>query len=258
MVKFISCLAFALTLSLQMVFAQSANRERVTQSVQWFAITSNIKMTSRLSLIVEGQFRQVNNFDPQQYQLRAGLDVKLNKHFSIVPLGYVYTWNFKYGKQPAAFANNEHRIWQQICFKHSIAKLQIDHRARLEERFIESHAANSDNDQVIYEGYANSQTRFRYKLGLRFPLNGATIGPKSYFLSASDEIFVSRGERVTFHDPDQNRIFAGVGYQFDKHATLQAGAFNQMLIKKNGAQQENNFGFQIQLTYNIDLTRQNH
>ncbi len=35
---------------------------------------------------------------------------------------------------------------------------------------------------------------------------------------------------------------------------MQGGFLYQMLIKANGAMQENNMGFQLQLTYAIDLT----
>lgn len=257
MIKFSSCLFFCLTLSIYTVFAQSSDRQKVNQSAQWLGITANTKISKRLTLVLEGQFRQVGNFDPQQYQLRAALDVKINDHFSIAPLGYVYTWNYRYGKQPAAFANNEHRIWQQICYKHTIGSLYVDHRLRLEERFIESHTTGIDG-RVTNEGYVNKQTRFRYKLTARLPLNGSKIGPKSYFLSVYDEIFVSRGERVTYYDPDQNRVFAGMGYQFGKSLTIQTGLFCQTLIKKNGAEAENNIGLQVNVTYNIDCTKRNH
>jgi len=213
-------------------------------------------MSKRLSLILEGQFRQVTDFDPQQYQARTALDIKLNEHFSIVPLGYVYTWNYKYGKQPALFANNEHRIWQQVFYKHNIGRVKMDHRVRLEERFLEKHVSAPDG-RVINEEYSVNQTRLRYRLMARVPLNKPAIEPGSYFVSAYDEIFVSWGDFVTYHEPDQNRIFAGLGYQFDKNFTLQSGFLYQMIVKANGAKQENNLGFQIQLTYNVDCTRSN-
>ncbi|MBA4146193.1 MAG: hypothetical protein C0523_10545, partial [Cytophaga sp.] len=59
----------------------------------------------------------------------------------------------------------------------------------------------------------------------------------------------------TYNEPDQNRIYAGLGYQFTKALSVQGGAFYQLLIKSNGSKQENNVGFQVQVYYNIDLTR---
>src|SRR3712207_9011964 len=56
-------------------------------------------------------------------------------------------------------------------------------------------------------------------------------------------LFRSWGDHVTFHEPDQNRIFTGIGYQFNTDLSLQGGFLYQMLIKSNGAKQENNLGF---------------
>jgi hypothetical protein len=244
----------ALILSAQLLFGQSAERETVTQSIQWFAITSNLKMTDRLTFMVEGQFRQADDFDAMQYQARTALDIKLNDHFTIAPLGYVYTWNYKYGKQPAAFENNEHRTWQQVFYKHNLGRLKVDHRLRLEQRFIQQHHVTTDGD-IVDDGYSLHQHRLRYRLMARIPLNKSAIGPGTYFAGFYDEIFFSWGENVTYHKADQNRIFAGAGYQFDERLSLQGGFLYQMLIKSNGTKQENNIGFQIQMTYNVDLTK---
>ena len=254
MIKLSSFLFFSLVLSLQLVFGQSSERETVTQALQWFSINSNIKMTKRLSWVVERQFRYADDFDQQQYQARTALDIKINEHFSVVPLAYVYTWNYLYGKQPAVFENNEHRIWQQVFYKHNLSRLKVDHRLRLEERFIQQHHITSDGS-VVDEGYVLNQTRLRYRLMARLPLNSSSIEPGTFFAATYDEIFYSWGEHVTYQKPDQNRIYAGVGYQFDKNLTLQGGVLYQMLVKSNGAKQENNIGLQVQVTYNVDCTK---
>ena len=77
MIKLSSSLLFTLVLSLQLAFGQSGERETVTQALQWFSINSNIKMTKRLSWVVEGQFRYADDFDQQQYQARTALAQRL-------------------------------------------------------------------------------------------------------------------------------------------------------------------------------------
>jgi outer membrane receptor protein involved in Fe transport len=253
-IKPTSSLLLTLVLSLQLAFGQSGERETVTQALQWLSLNSNIKMTSRLSWLVEGQFRYADSFDPQQYQARTALDIKINDRFSFVPLGYVYTWNYKYGKQPAVFENNEHRIWQQVFYKHNFRRFKIDHRLRFEERFIQQHHVRSDG-AVVDDGYILNQTRLRYRLMARLPLNRSSIEPGTYFASVYDEIFFSWGEHVTYHKPDQNRLFAGAGYQLNKNLTLQGGLIYQLLVKSNGAKQENNVGVQFQVTYNVDCSK---
>src|SRR4051812_19885508 len=101
---------------IQLSKAQSfSDRETVTQAAEWFGLTSNIKVHKNVSVLAEGQFRYAQSFDPMQYQLRTGVDFAINKHFSVLG-GYVYSWNPLYGKQPASFSNNEHRIFEQVVY----------------------------------------------------------------------------------------------------------------------------------------------
>jgi hypothetical protein len=233
------------------VGAQPENRAIVDQDLEWFNITSNIELTKKLSLMVEGQFRYAHGFEPMQYQARTALDIKLGDHFVLTPLAYVYTWNYYYGRQPAKFENNEHRTWQQIFYKHTMfGRIATDHRLRFEQRFIQSRTGTPD-DGIVYHGYNNRQFRLRYRFQARLPLDGNEIGPRTWFLGVYDEVFMSRGKSVTFYEPDQNRIFIGPGYQFTERLTVHPGFLYQMLIKSNGLEQENNLGLQIMVTYNI-------
>jgi len=220
------------------------------------AVSSSLKVTNRVSILIDGQFRQANHLDPMQYQARTALELKLNDHLSFVPLGYVYTWNYRYGKQPTAFINNEHRTWEQLTYKHHAGRIHFEHRVRLEQRFLQHHSVTSSGD-VIDDGYSVLQHRLRYRLQARIPLNNPTIEPRTYYAIVYDEIFKSWGENITFDNPDQNRLFAGIGYQFEKNFSMHMGGIYQILIKRNGAQQENNVGVLLQLTYNFDLRKKN-
>jgi hypothetical protein len=252
--KFNSFLIGFLSFAVHVAIAQPTGREVVNQPVEWFAVTTNWKVAKSTSIMLEGQFRQVGRFEPMQYQLRAAVDFTINKHFSFVPVGYVYTWNHLYGEQPTAFQNNEHRIWEQVSYKHSVSRFNVSHRLRLEQRFIQTHSISGEG--VVDEGYGeNFQNRLRYRFMATVPIGHDKIEPKTFYGSFYDEVFVSWGKLVTFHEPDQNRIFAGVGYQFTSALSVHGGPFYQMLIKANGARQENNIGFQIQVTYNVDLTK---
>ncbi|HZY77873.1 MAG TPA: DUF2490 domain-containing protein, partial [Cyclobacteriaceae bacterium] len=181
-----------------------------------------------------------------QFQFRTGGEIHILKNLSVVPLGYVYTWNPIYGKQPNKFVNNEHRLWQQVLFKHDIGKVHLSHRGRLEQRYIQVHSIS--NGEVIYEGFDYYANRFRYRMMAIVPITGKVSA------SFYDEVFLSWGPPVTYHKPDQNRLFAGVGYQVNKNLVITSGFLYHMLVKANGAMQENNLGVQISAAYNIDLT----
>lgn len=243
------CLAFLSGLECTPASAQRAGRDIVDQPLEWFSLTSTIDLSNKLSLMVEGQFRYARDFEPMQYQARSALEVKLGDHFVLVPLGYVYTWNYRYGKQPSSFENNEHRIWQQLFYKNSYGRFLVDHRLRFEQRFIQRRTV--DDGDIMYHGHTNRQFRMRYRFMARWPLNNIDITPGTWVLAAYDEVFMSFGKPVTFHEPDQNRIFVGVGYQFDERLSVLPGFLYQMLIKDNGVNQENNVGVQVMFTYNI-------
>ena len=243
-----------LFLSLQECVAQSDGREIVTQPTEWFALNSNIKLHKRFGFAFDGQLRFVQDLQNYQHYLRNGLEVYITPKLSIVPVGYMYVWNFKYGKQPAAYANNEQRIWQQVLYRHSYKKLFFAHRFRMEERFIQKRHPGTNGEEV-YDGYDTYLNRIRYRLQIQFPLNKPKIEPGAWFIGVFDELFYSWGKGITRNKPDQNRMYAAVGYQFNKRFSLQGGPFYQLLIKKNGAQQENNIGTLIQFAYNLDFSK---
>lgn len=248
---------FTLTLILNFAIsnAQSTNREVVNQATEWFAIASDIKISKHFKVITEAHFRYARAFEPMQYQARTGFEIKLNDHFSIVPVGYAYTWNYIYGKQPADFKDNEHRLWEQVSYKHAIKRIELEHRLRLEQRFIQAHELQ-EGGTVTGDEYSENQHRIRYRFTARVPLNNTSVESHTYFLSLYDEVFVSWGEGVEFHEPDQNRVFAGLGYAFSKAIALQGGFFYQMQINDNGKKQENNLGVNIQFTYDLDFSKE--
>src|ERR1044071_7665272 len=97
-----------------LTFSQPHPTDKVTQGIEWFSLANNIKLHKRVSLLVEGQFRFAGQFEPMQFQFRTAPEIHVKKNLSEIPFGYVYTWNPLYGKQPAKYVNNEHRIYQQV------------------------------------------------------------------------------------------------------------------------------------------------
>jgi outer membrane receptor protein involved in Fe transport len=256
MLKTKSLLITCLTYFSVQVIAQPASRAVVDQSINWASYSSNLKLSDKVTGFVDGQFRLASatenfkGFEPMQHQFRTHLDIAVNKKISVAPIGYVRVWNYLYGKQPAAFINQEHRIYQQITYKHSFKKTNIQHRLRTEERFIQDHDAQGEN-----LGYINKQFRIRYRLMATTPLNKEKVEPGAISSVIFYEGFMSRGSRVTFHDVDQNRLFAGFAFQATSKLSFTLGYYYQMLVKSNGAKQENNIGTLLMVTHNFDLSK---
>jgi hypothetical protein len=226
----------------------------VNQSTEWFVLNSNAKLHKRVGFTFDAQFRFVRGMENAQHFVRNGLEVYITPKLSIVPIGYMYVWNFRYGEQPSTFANNEQRLWQQVMYKHNIKKFYFSHRLRLEQRFIERRYIDEISRNEVYDGYATYLNRVRYRFQVQFPINKEKIEPGALFGAFFDEVFYSWGENISYNKPDQNRLYAGIGYQFDKKLSIQGGAFYQVLLKSNGTKQESNIGVLAQFTYNFDFT----
>jgi len=226
------------------------------QGIFWVSYNNNVKITPKATLFLDGQFRYAADpepgkfLEPMQVLLRTHLDLPLKGLFSFSPLGYCRVFNHLYGVQPASIINQEHRFYQQLAANHTAGKIRINHRLRTEERFLQDHNQQGDN-----LGYINKQFRVRYRFMATVPLNKQKIEPGAITSTFFYEGFISRGARVTFSDIDQNRLYLGFGMQINKNLALSTGAFYQMLIKANGAKQENNVGLMIMLNQSIDLTR---
>ncbi|MFS2188486.1 DUF2490 domain-containing protein [Mucilaginibacter sp. Mucisp84] len=155
----------------------------------------------------EFQTRTNNVFSQfQYYEVKAGVSYDIDRNFTAL-LGTGRYTTFDYmdiGKGPTT---TETRFWEQITSNQFLYRIKLEHRYRVEQRWV-----NSD--------YRN---RFRYRLNVFVPLNSTKIEAKTWFISVFDEVFLNN----KVPNFERNRISAAVGYQFDKSWILQAGWINQ-------------------------------
>lgn len=259
-IRLLKLLAILCILFANHLHAQPKGRSVVDQSITWSSYSGFLKFTPRTNLFLDGHFRFASGvtpntaIEPMQVLLRTHLQFNLIGKLTFAPFGFAYIHNYQYGKQPVAIVNHERRIYQEIALSHSWGKATIGHRLRTEERFIEEHSTATD---PLPQGFTNKQFRIRYRFIVTRPIGKEKIEPGTFFTQSFYEGFISRGKKVTFNDIDQNRIFFGLGYQPIKGLNLSTGWFYQMLVKTNGAKQENNFGLMFMAVQNIDLTGKN-
>jgi hypothetical protein len=142
--------------------------------------------------------------------LRPAIGYQLTEKFSVWQ-GYAYI--------PALSSsfNDEHRIFQQGLLRHQAGQLDLTHRTRFEERFIE----NTDSTSF----------RLRHLLRVTYPLGKQ----KKWYLASSDEVFfnmnsVGSGPNAGF---DQNRAFVGIGRKLKQHLQVEAGYMNNFLNRQD-------------------------
>ncbi|MVN77357.1 DUF2490 domain-containing protein [Hymenobacter sp. HMF4947] len=144
-------------------------------------------------------------------ELKAGGSFDIDPNFTVTVAGGRYSTS-DYQDLGAGPLNVEKRLWEQFTLTQYSHRLKLEHRYRIEQRWL-----------AFRDGATEFRQRFRYRLNGFLPLNAKTIAPGTAFLSAYDEIFLNPKGPVF----ERNRVYLGVGYQFNPHIIVQAGYVNQ-------------------------------
>jgi hypothetical protein len=247
--RLIPYLFFLTALPLQSI----AQKEIANQENTWFVYVGNHRISQRFGLHTEYQFRRADLFqDWQQSLLRLGIDyyVKSGEQFTA---GYAWIKSYPYGEQPIAHLNNEHRIWQQFITKSKFCRIELQHRYRFEQRFIENWNTSVDGGHSL-TGYLYRQ-RARYRFQIAIPLNKREMSDNTLFCVINDEVFLGFGKDIGKNVLDQNRFFTALGWRFNAACNIQLGYLNQYIIKKDAVHAERNHTLQMIVAYNLDLRK---
>lgn len=200
----------------------------------WNIINVNMKMNLKINVFTEAQLRSLSFYNEfHYYEYKTGVSYKINPNFSITTGIGSYNTYSQGGNFELPSQNRETRTWFQINMKNPLEFVTFEHRYRAEQRFTSN-------------GYKN---RFRYRIGVTIPLKEKKIVPKSFYLSAWNEIFFTDNEPYF----ERNRLFFGGGYEFTKNAAIQLGYIYQFDYKIND---ETGRDFlNIALLYNFDLSK---
>jgi hypothetical protein len=206
----------------------------------WAVYQGSHKLHNKLDLHTEYQWRRADGYAVWQQSLaRVGLDYRLNPNCTLSG-GYGWILSFPYGSQPIAAKTTEQRLWQQMNLKAKYGSIQIQHRYRLEQRWI---------DTLFRQ-------RIRYRAQCIIPLQQSYREQgKGLFLNVNDEVFLGFGKGIGKNILDQNRFIAAVGYKFDSNLNIQLGYLNQFVVKANGVQMERNHTIWTSVVYNLDFTK---
>jgi hypothetical protein len=229
-----------------------SQKEIVSQQHAWTMYFGNHRLTEKLGIHTEYQWRRHELFKEwQQSLMRIGVDYFTDE--AQYTLGYGWIRSFPYGEQPIDITYNEHRIWQQVVLKNKVGRVEVNHRYRLEQRFLEQWK-HLPNDSYELNGFA-FRNRFRYKVMLTLPITRKEMLDNTLFFSVYDEPFLGFGKGIGKNILDQNRLYMALGWRFNKDVNIQLGYLNQFIVKSDGVKAERNHTLQIGLTYNLDLRR---
>lgn len=190
----------------------------------WLIYIGSKELKNGWNIHNEVQYRNYDAVgDLEQLLLRTGLGYNLTENNNNLLLGYGYILSENYvGETDQKVSVNEHRIFQQFTTKQKVGVLNLSHRYRFEQRFVED----------------DFKMRFRYFLGLKIPLQNKADGNNPLYLSAYNEIFLNTKSQIF----DRNRLYGGLGYQFSKKLRLELGYMNQF-FETSGRDQINVMAF---------------
>ena len=193
----------------------------------WFIYFGNQKINQKWNWHNEIQYRNYNFIgDTNQLIFRTGIGYNLTENNNNILLGYGFITTQKYlPNSDEKVDTNEHRIYQQFITKQNFGRALLQHRYRIEERFI------SDDFKL----------RFRYLLGINIPVNKRTLDKNAVYFSTYNEVFIN-AESPLF---DQNRLYGALGFVINKNFKVEAGYMIQTFEKSNRNQ------FQIVIFNNL-------
>jgi hypothetical protein len=207
------------------------------QSTGWLFLMNNTKINKKWGTHLDVQLRSSDQFSQlRNFMFRPGLTYFINDK-SDVTLGYLLNQTFTDLIGAKDNTLTEHRIWQQYIYKHKISTVNVSHRFRLEQRFMEQ---NSGQDLFAQ--------RFRYFFRTILPLGkGKQNFDKGPFAALQNELFfnVQNKGKLNGHVFDQNRAYLAAGYRFSKKMDLEAGYLNQTV--KGLSQSSMNHAVQLAL-----------
>jgi hypothetical protein len=236
--------------------------QRVTEPQQhlWASHWGDQRFHDRWSVHTEGHWRRANlGSDWQQLLLRPAINFHLNDQV-LLTQGYSYYFNYAYGEHPITYQNWEHHLYQQIQLSgQAIGRARLQHRFRMEERFIaKMRPAEDDPTQGELERYTY-QSRFRYRVWLTVPLGHEKVEPGVLSFNFYDEVFLNFGDSQRLDHINQNRISALLGCQVNEPFTLLAGYLYQTIQRPGAASGadliELNSTIHLALVYNADLRK---
>lgn len=177
----------------------------------WLIYIGSKKINDNWNWHHEIQYRNHNFIgDLEQLLIRTGIGVNLSPKNNNLLLGYGFIQSEPYiAGTDEKLSIAEHRIYQQFVTKQKFGRLAIQHRYRIEERFVE------DSD---------FKWRFRYFLAFNIALSQKELLPDTWYLSAYNEIFIN-GQGNAF---DRNRIYGALGYIVSPQLKVELGFMSQV------------------------------
>ncbi len=231
------------------VLSAQENPSRIMDfnSHAWYFYTGDHQIKGKWGVHLDSQWRRADLApSAQQFIIRPGVNYSLNDSVMFT-LGYAYIDTHPYGDFPNRKNFPEHRIYQQVLLKHKPHNIPVQHRFRMEQRYVRY--PQTPDQSWTY------QNRFRYFVKADFPLKKRADQSTQWYIPVYDEILIGIAPNYGARPFDQNRLSAGIGYSTKKKVNIEVAYLNQFLGQRNGRIFEFNNTFSITVSSTASLAR---
>lgn len=214
-------LAFTVA-SLSLITQLAIAQEQTFNS--WFAWFNNVKFTEKWGMNNDIQFRAGSDWSNYSMLLiRPGINYYVKERHTAA-LGYAATLA-THELAINAPRLTEHRIWQQYIIGGTLFGIPVQHRFRLEQRFLKR------PDETAFA------QRARYFIRGIIPLgpNSAPSFHRGLFMSLQNELFfnIQNPKATNGKWFDQNRAYASLGFRFSERYDFETGYLHQFLLRNS-------------------------
>jgi hypothetical protein len=204
-----------------LAFNNSLKSQTVHQNTGWLFLM-NTKFNDKWGAHFDLQVRSSDEFqNVRNLLIRPGVTYFFNSSNNLT-VGYLFTQTYTSGSESIT----ENRAWEQFIHTHKIKGINVSHRFRLEQRFIEKIAS----DDVFAQ-------RLRYFVRFLIPLKkDAKAFEKGFFAAVQNEVFFNVQNKDVVNNTffDQNRAYLALGYRLQKKIDIEAGYMNQAVKGLSG------------------------
>ncbi|TVZ14282.1 DUF2490 domain-containing protein [Maribacter sp. MAR_2009_72] len=219
----------------------------------WFNSYGNIRIGKRLFWDAQTHLRleetKETPFVGQVAQIynRHAIGYIHSKYFN-VRLGGVLRLNFN--TDESSEDRNlvpEWRIWHQYQFAQSLSSMMIYHRIRIEHRWTQGFAEDSE---YIF------RNRWRYMFRMKIPLNSHKLKPKTLYVAPEAELIMQSGKAVVASPMEDLRLTSTLGYILTPRLTVAAGAmYSQGQDLTNGGYFKHSWAMRFHVYYSPDFRK---
>ncbi|RXR21345.1 DUF2490 domain-containing protein [Flavobacterium amnicola] len=220
------------------------------QQLIWYGYYNTLKFNEKWSLLSEIQERQFYNPTAQhQLVFRSYLERKLIGNWNASAGVTYFLQNPNNPESESNLTVPELRPDLGFNNKQKLSFITINHRYKAEARFFH----DVKNGKLV-DGFRFSNFRFRYQLGLDFPLWKKKEKEK-IILKLKDEIMFNVGSKIVKNTFDQNRVYLALNYKFNDSYAIEMGCMDWFQQQKTGVDFYNRDILRFSVFHTIDLKK---